>query len=98
MLTGKVSGRPNVGQRPSLGFEGSNRNRARRLAWRRARALRPRRPGHVVDVLERAPEALRPVFRPDHDVQADQRDVVFEQNCPAASVLATSTMLPFSTT
>ena len=33
--------------------------------------------GHVVDVLERAPQSLRPVFGPDHDVQADQRHVAF---------------------
>ena len=29
----------------------------------------------VVDMLERAPQPLRPVARLDHDVKADERDV-----------------------
>ena len=78
MLTGKVSGKPNVGQRPSLGFEGVEIGigRARLASVGLARfALAGR--GHVVDVLERAPQALRPLLCPDHDVQADERDVAF---------------------
>ena len=33
--------------------------------------------GHIVDMLERAPQSLRSVFRSDHDVQTDQCDVAF---------------------
>ena len=71
---GQAEGRPKA----KLGLRGVEIGigRARLPGVRLARfALAGR--GHVVDMLERAPQSLRPVLRPDHDVQADQRDVAF---------------------
>src|ERR1019366_5131832 len=38
---------------------------------------------YVVDVLERAPQPLRPILRLDGDVQADQRDIAFGASRPS---------------